>query len=118
MTQKKLEALLVEWQAILRLNDWDVKASMVDAIRMPRARGDCSYVLETKTAEIRVRKPINDGPWPADPEEAFVHELLHLHFAPFEAADDGSPQSVSQEQAINLIALALVTLKRRKPRGS
>ena len=36
-----------------------------------------------------------------------VHELLHLHFAPFQESDD-TPKGVAQEQAINCISQAII----------
>jgi hypothetical protein len=45
-------------------------------------------------------------------EKTLVHELLHLHFAPF-AAPDGTPEDTAQEQAIDLIAKALVAEHRK-----
>lgn len=36
-----------------------------------------------------------------------VHELLHLHFAPFQE-DDETPKGIAQEQAINCISATIV----------
>ncbi len=81
------------------------------------SQGECSTVLTTKTAVIRVLDPLDYSPnaaWPQDMERVLVHELLHLHFAPFEA-ENGTPEDVLQEQAIDCIATGLVALDRQAP---
>lgn len=110
-----LQQLLPEWQKILRLQDWDVKL-IVDRERNfigGDSQGECSWVLEKKQAFIKILDPVDfpDSKWEQDSEETLVHELLHLHFAPFNA-EDGTLEDVAQEQAISAIAGALAGLKR------
>lgn len=117
MTQAELEALCAKWQRILRLQDWDVVPKLVRWHEMPTDRlGECDHRLSKKMAVIRVLDP-NDAPpnnaWPHDPEKTLVHELLHLHFAPFRAEPD-TPADVAQEQVIDTLARALVALARGK----
>jgi hypothetical protein len=106
-----------EWQKILRLEDWRIRARWVDGMDMPNDSGDTQYLLVKKQAEIRIARPnghghdsiavVTEG---IDPEVDLVHELLHLHFAPFEG-NTGSPELTAQEQAIHAISTALVELK-------
>ena len=113
--QVEAEALCQEWQRRLRLRDWDVKivVSRSDEMR-PNCSGTCSTILSNKTALVTLMHPIDHSErclWPYDMEETLVHELLHMHFAPFQA-DEDTPADTAQEQAIDLIAHALVNLKR------
>src|SRR5215469_18222449 len=102
-TQKQLEAWLREWQKILRLQDWDCKVSLKRAADMhaDSCEGCNRYHTALKTASIHVRDPIDhesDAEWPPDAEETIVHELIHLHFAPFYATK--GLVNTFQEQAI------------------
>lgn len=115
-TEKELQKLCREWQKRLRLQDWDVKVFVKRESQFinENAAGECSWQLAKKLAVIRILDPIDYGSnlaWPQDQEATLVHELLHLHFAPFAAKDD-TPEDTAQEQAIDLIARALVELKR------
>jgi len=113
-----LNRLCRKWQRLLRLQDWDVKIRW--ATGADDQTGDCATCKhwdQEKFALIRVTPPDQrttsaEFHEETDVEADVVHELLHLHFAPFESPDD-SPEATSQEQAINLIACALVALDRK-----
>lgn len=118
MTQEELQALCADWQARLRLQDWDVFV-VVKRERDMRSNcmGSVNWVLPKRVAAIQILDPCDFPPdvvCEQDQEKTLVHELLHLHFAPFAVAEteDGGPQDLAQEQAINAIASALVKLKR------
>lgn len=119
-SQAELEAMASEWQQRLRLQDWTVKIQVRRRHHMclADAHGTCSWELRKKLAAIEIMDPADYDPgswgWAEDVEKTVVHELLHLHFAPFAAKDDG-PDDVAQEQAIDLIARALVAAKREAP---
>ncbi|MBN3875211.1 hypothetical protein [Nostoc sp. JL23] len=101
-----------EWQQILGLMDWDVSVKIVSADYLDEAEGQITWDLGKKIADIKLVKPEGypfDAMRPYDMEQTLVHELLHLHFAPFNA--DTGLKAISQEQAINAIARALVNLK-------
>lgn len=122
MTNSDLQALCAEWQSALRLQDWDIKAQFArqSKFNISEAQGECRWVLSKKAALIFILDPIDyptDTLWAQDPECTLVHELLHCHMAPFDDFDYGSPKDVAVEQAIDLIAKALVALKRAKGRG-
>jgi hypothetical protein len=116
MTQRQLEVLLAEWQATLRLLDWTISARFVKADELDGgAIAQCRYTLERKIATIKILRPKrgpDDSPHPRDVEADLIHELLHLHAAPFEPQSWESPKGVAIEQAIDLIAEALIKLKR------
>lgn len=115
LTQEQLEERLIWWQKVLRLQDWCVK------VRLARerdfchpAQGESEWVLQTKVAIIRVLDSADYSPYcilPQDMEKTLVHELLHLHFAPFNT-EKGTAEDVAQEQAIDCIATGLVALCR------
>lgn len=116
MDQETLESLLAEWQKTLRLRDWDVVVQLSRIFDMPVADsvGLCTWLMPAKTATIRILDPADYDPayvHPFDPEKTLVHELLHLHFAPF-FPDGEAGENVAHEQAIESIAKALVTVKR------
>lgn len=104
MTQQELEELCAEWQARLRLLDWNVRLEICRYYGMPDSLGDCDCDIPTKAAKIRllVQDDISPHEVYPDMEHTIVHELLHLHFAPFYDAENQY-----MEQAINLIAGAL-----------
>ncbi|MEH2384915.1 MAG: hypothetical protein V7K14_03790 [Nostoc sp.] len=102
-----------EWQQRLGLLDWDVSVKIVSSEEIEEdAEGRVTWVINKKTADIKLIKPEGhpfDALRPYDMEETLVHELLHLHFAPFNI--DTGLKAISQEQAINAIAKALVSPK-------
>lgn len=114
MIQSKLEALCAQWQKILRLQDWNVTVRLVRRYDMndSDAWGECDWNLGQKTATIRVLDPQDVKPTtPYDPESVLVHELVHLHVAPFRPAS-GSMEERLMEQAINCLEGALISLSR------
>lgn len=116
-TQAQLDELLADWQRRLRLRDWNVKVQLRRRhdMSLEDSCGACRWQLSKKLACVELLDPIDYDPgsfgWPQDVEWTLVHELLHLHFAPFAEFGDG-PLNTAQEQAIDLIAGALVDAKR------
>lgn len=116
LTQKRLVSLTAEWQRILRLMDWRV------AIRIARASdmdddgfvGECWWEESVKAAKITILDPIDYGERivDQDQEHTLIHELVHLHFAAFMSLDRESPECIAQEIAVDMIAGALLELKR------
>lgn len=115
LSDEQIKEKLPEWQKILRLQDWDVGVKLVRARDMGEGNlGEVKTNSEHKRAEISLLDPVDHDPVRQisyDMEETLVHELLHLHFDPFLAKDETS-EATAQEQAINAMATALVTLKR------
>jgi hypothetical protein len=117
-TDADLQTLCAEWQKTLRLQDWDVKVRIVrrSQFRISDAQGECEWLLPKKTALIHIVDPIDYPPnsvWEQDMERTLVHELLHCHMAGFDDFEYGSPKDVAVEQAVESIAKALVSLKRK-----
>ena len=114
----ELEAACAYWCRQLRLEDWRVYVTWDDFHLAKAGRAaTVSWKLCHKTAYIDVMVPeLYPDDWHEDVKDwncHLVHELLHLHFAPF-AADDGTPEDTAQEQAIEFIAQALARLKRER----
>ncbi|MFN6572401.1 hypothetical protein [Dendronalium sp. ChiSLP03b] len=101
-----------EWQQRLKLQDWDISVKVVPHRESEGAWGNVRWNLQEKFADIKLLDPNDqsDGMRPYCMEETLVHELLHLHFALFDA-DANTPEQLAQEQAINALARALVNLK-------
>ncbi len=113
LTQEELEQKCREWQAILKLRDWDVKPKIARYYDEPNL-GSCTWKLQKKMALINIQEHDDydhNLKWERDQETTLVHELLHLHFAPFDAEPE-TPQGLAQEQAIHATSTALVNLKR------
>lgn len=106
-----------EWQKILRLQDWIVSTSIERGrdFNLEKSQGECSWNIQTKLAKIRVLDPSDYPPGSMieqDMEQTLVHELLHLHYAPFDNFNYDSLENTALEQSIDSIAMALVNLKR------
>jgi len=115
-----LDGLLTTWQKLLRLQDWSIKVVSVRLHEMtaPDRAAEVLSLPQAKQALIRVLDPIDyQSPlgFPYDPEEALIHELLHLHLQPFDPEEGDELAGIAQEQAVNMIAAALLSLRRAIP---
>ena len=84
--QEQLNERLAYWQEKLRLRDWMVEISIVRERDMHNDEANAEIYRNTanKTAYINIADPIDfDDRRPEDMEWLLVHELLHLHFAPW-----------------------------------
>lgn len=108
-----LQKLLDELQRELRLRDWRVEVSYVPNLASPDGRpvyGLCSHLVDGKMARIEIRDP--ETPLSSsDPsvEETLIHELVHLHFAPF--ATERPAEIAAEEQAVWALTEAIHTAK-------
>lgn len=121
LTQEELEKLCEEWKKILRLEHWDTR------ITIARDRdfagddneGEIDYILEKGDASIRILDA-SDYPYPKTPfkqdmEATLVHELLHLHFAPFKPDKEENDLAFCfWERTIDDLSKILVKLKRER----
>jgi hypothetical protein len=109
LTKKIIEQWGEYWIPCLRLVDWDIDYVIVHPNEINGDYGSCSYSFQMKTASIKLANPsvLNNYNDSHSVEITFVHELIHLHFAPFYKFSP-DPEHHNQEQAINLIAGALV----------
>jgi hypothetical protein len=104
------------WQKRLRLQDWKVTVKLVRKSELkPKTLGNVHWDLSSKTAVIRVMhfedyaQPFGDVL--EDFEMTVVHELVHLHLASLPRSDSTKG---AEEQAVNMLAEALVSLDRNK----
>ena len=119
-----MRSLCREWQERLGLLHWHINLRIERHFNMPdNIWGNCSWTLSTLKATIKILHPEDydpdlEGLDERDMEQILVHEILHLHFAPFDETpkdSDGnfaSSRGIMQEQAIEQISQALVNLKR------
>ena len=116
----ELRKQLAYWQRVLYLQDWTVELRVVRRWEMSdnQTLAQCENHLQRKDAIIYVLHP-HDLPGLAsrflngeecDYDVSLVHELLHLHFAPFRSNDDAT----FHEQAINAISRGIVKVWRNK----
>lgn len=113
-----LAALVAHYQRELRLLDWRLDVSYAPDLADVKGRqvwGLCYPVPDNKSARIVIRDP-STPPKGATPEQAaaqvvetVVHELTHLHFAPF---GNITPAAIAaEEQAVWALAEALIRAK-------
>lgn len=116
-TNEEAQDACKEWQKILRLQDWAVKVFIKRArdMSLEGGQGEVHWGLQSKSASILLLDPLDYPPGlrqEQDMEKTLVHELLHLHSAPFDNFEYESLENTALEQAIDLTAEALVELKR------
>lgn len=105
------------WQKRLRLQDWNVQVRIVRLNAMPDkdAIGVIYPVLERKDAVLCLLSPgdaalLSDGFQNREEynyDLTLVHELLHLHMAPF-TEKNTEYQTVQEEIAVNAISRCLL----------
>ena len=116
--ERKLQRLCDEWQKRLRLEDWKVTVNLAPSEVASGVWGSIIPSTQQKRACLTVRDMrLNPAPQLADqdPEVTVVHELLHLQYDGFEhliKKDANKAEHTLMEQSINLIAEALVALRR------
>lgn len=110
----ELDALIAYWQKALRLLDWRIEAFYVPdlcAADGAPVYGLVNRTVDNKTATILIRDPSTpvEGAEAKQAEEIVIHELTHLHFAPF--GTDSPPAVAAEEQAVWALAEALYANK-------
>lgn len=114
MTLTQLKTLVAKWQERLRLEDWNIKVRWAtpEEVAAGDWNGVCWPYVTTKEAEIAIINPISalsdEG---RDTEYLVVHELLHLHHAPFQTKE-GSMGELAEENIVHSIAILLLALDR------
>lgn len=102
MSTPDLRALLAFWTPVLRVQDWQIEALYDPKLE---ALGVCYADHVYRRAKIVVQ-PTQD-----DVEASLVHELLHLHFAPFET-EGGSSERTEEERAVESLMRGYIDLRR------
>lgn len=116
MTEEEARERCAYWQRVLRLQDWEIEVNVARAYHM-RLDGlaECHWQIKKRMAVINLQDPIDFDPgWlgDRDMELSLVHELLHLHLAPW-SPQEGTEDDVFEEQAIHAMSKAFVELERR-----
>ena len=115
LSQTELETLGREWQKRLGLEFWNIAYRIVRMSDFDcKKQGECSWTFSTAKAVIRLLDPIDydNKYFSYDMEQVLVHELIHLHMAGFDQTKSGSIEDDMMERATEMIANALVELKR------
>ena len=114
ITSERMKIMCEEWQKILRLLDWKVYVEICRARDLPdNVVGHSKIDILKKKTVVGLLAEIDRNPeaaWSCDFEKDLVHELLHLHF--FAGDELSNAQYVAMEQGIEILAEALVLLKR------
>jgi hypothetical protein len=116
-TQAFLNQKLWLWQKRLRLQDWNVSIKLARTAELrPKTLGNINWDRRDKSAVISVMDPddykFNGNAMLDDMEMTIVHELVHLHLSGLPRNDDTKKV---EEQAVNLLAEALIKLDRKDP---
>jgi len=112
LSEEELQALLVEWQERLRLQDWRLTVQFARYHELGEGKaGNIEWNIERRGARIKVLAEADVAPdgLIVNPEHVLVHELLHILWCHYDA--DGVENTLF-EQALNTTADALVALKR------
>lgn len=135
--QDEVDAALDYWQGVLRLQDWDVKASIVRRDTLDGTAGEgvrrgglVKRFSGKKEALIYILDPVDDVAqdrcFPLDHEYILVHELIHLHTRTIMDASEANPNDcdyaqwnrmdAAEEYVVDRLAKSFVGL-RRESRG-
>ena len=118
MDRPDLSALVAHYQQALRLLDWRLVVEYAPDLAARDGSpvwGLCYPTPDAKVARILIRDPLTppDGATPeqacAQVVETVVHELVHLHFAPFALTNPTAV--VAEEQAVWALSEALVAAR-------
>lgn len=120
--QEQLDACLVYWQKVLRLQDWTIRARIKRSYEMTHKDAD-GYIDHhhcIKSAMITLIDPADYEPacWSdLDHEQVLVHEMLHIYEgAIMEKLDDDAAKTalIEREQLCECLASAFVALNRKQ----
>jgi hypothetical protein len=114
LTQEELEELLVYWQKVLRLNNYDIKVVITRNEDMPLEYCDAvviTHISEEESTIFILDSVDNVDIEHIDMEEALVHELVHINFDRLDYFLTDTDE-VKFEQIVDRIAKALVEIKR------
>jgi hypothetical protein len=116
VTNDDLQQALAFYQPLLRLADWRIEVSFVHHHDLPETAVAASQIFEperrSRIAILAEAEYDPDNQAKMDSEHSLVHELIHLHLELWRV-EDNTPQWMQKEQAINMLAEALVTLRRQ-----
>lgn len=114
--EERLKELCIEWRDRLRLNAWNIECGIYreSGFCNKGCDGENDYDLRNGDSLIRILDPVDypTSRFPQDMETTLVHELLHLHFAPFAPENDDGLDHHIMEHTICILSETLVGLKR------
>lgn len=111
LTKPQVKRWLAKWKRALKLQDWEIRAEIYPRQDMGGNDGLFGHTIQKKQALIQLAQTSEDHTL-YDPEQTLIHELLHVHFAPFQSNRNGSLEDIAQEQAIDTIANTLIAQAR------
>lgn len=124
LTAANLLERLAFWQAVLRLQDWDIDATFVRRQDLTSTTALGQTTIDCyRRARVRILDPLDftDREWPVDrdSEATLVHELVHLHLddchVPVQGADGReTAEWTAVERACETIARGLLALDRAR----
>jgi hypothetical protein len=112
--QNSLRAVCRQWQALLRLQDWDIRLYVVGKKRLKGSDGRITIYHQHKEAVVFIKDPKHIKPIYRERiddrylEGLVIHELLHI---PFRMAAKEGPNE--EERSINCLVTTLQRLARR-----
>ena len=114
LTLDELKVLCDEWKQILGLQNWEIVLLLVGHLSINGLQGNCTYTITSRQAIIKLLNPehYDNDDFPYDMEETLVHEMLHCYFSMLDIHLENSLADHIHEQNIDLLANALVGLKR------
>jgi hypothetical protein len=115
-TQSFLNQKLWLWQKRLKLQDWTIAVKLAPLSHLrPRTLGNINWDRKQKSAVISVMSPadykLRGQAMLDDMEMTVVHELVHLHLSGLPRSEDTKKV---EEQAVNMLADALIRLDRKQ----
>ena len=119
LNDDELNELLAYWQKKLRLENWDIMVNLYrqEEFYDEESQGENSYDIRTGQSIIRILDHVDwsiRNRFPQDMERCLVHELLHLHFEPFEPKEQKSLEHDLMERTIEMLAGTLVALRSKE----
>ena len=116
MTNRELQRLANKWLVRLRLSDWDVFIRFAKKGEDEDCWGICFPSPTTREALIVIQNPCyftepHPDHYNADVEVTLLHEILHIHFAPFNHINNSMKGRV-EEVIVSHLSQLLVALDR------
>lgn len=121
MKLQQLKRLTQVWQERLKLLDWDITVcwATVEQVEHEQKWAWVDFWRDEKRAKLTFTRPEHYGFVPeeqkrsADPEVFIIHELMHLHFTPFNT-ENGSAEDMAEENIVNLVSRLLIAIDRKE----
>lgn len=113
--EKEVREIILYWQKVLRLLDWDMQFKVVDDPKDIECFASNRHHKSYQCCKIRVLNPKKIPPeWEGirDLEVTLVHELLHTRLIYCTPDNKGTKHQCHEEMAIETLAVALVCLRR------